>query len=43
VWKRAAGEVRVTQDTRYPDDEMTKLTIDVDGPSAFALRLRVPG
>ena len=43
VWRRDTGDVRVTQDTRYPDDELTKLTVDVDGPSTFDLRVRVPG
>ncbi len=43
LWRREEGDVRVTQDTRYPDDEVTKLTIDVDASSTFDLRLRVPG
>jgi DUF1680 family protein len=37
-----AGVVRVTQKTAYPWDGTIDLTVDVDTPRAFALRLRVP-
>ena len=43
VWSRSAGEVRVTQKTEYPLEETSELTIDLQQPTQFALRCRVPG
>ncbi|HEV8599525.1 MAG TPA: beta-L-arabinofuranosidase domain-containing protein [Gemmatimonadales bacterium] len=34
--------VRVVQETRFPDEETTALTIRTSRPAAFALRVRVP-
>ena len=36
------GDVRLTQKTGYPWDGTIDLSVDVDTPRAFALRLRVP-
>jgi DUF1680 family protein len=41
-WQRASSDVRLTQDTTYPDAETTTMTITSDGPALFALRFRVP-
>ncbi len=43
TWKRPEGEVKVTQDTRYPEAETSTLTLDLKQSAAFALKLRVPG
>ncbi len=43
TWSRKEGEVKLVQDTRYPEAETTTLTIDAKAPAAFALKLRVPG
>ena len=37
-----AGEVRVKQATRYPWDGAVAVTIDVDKPRGFAVRMRLP-
>jgi DUF1680 family protein len=34
--------VRVTQETRFPEEEATTLTVRASKPAAFALRVRVP-
>jgi len=34
--------VRLVQDTRFPDEEGTTLTVRADRPTRFALRVRVP-
>jgi DUF1680 family protein len=41
--KLDAGEVRVRQRTNYPWDGVVTITVDVPRPTAFALKLRVPG
>jgi len=35
--------VRVTQETRFPDEGATRLTLSCDQPVEFALRIRCPG
>jgi len=42
VWSRPAGEVRVMQKTGYPLEETSEFTVDLQQPSRFALRFRVP-
>jgi DUF1680 family protein len=37
------GTVRLTQETDYPWDGKTTITVDVDEPMEFALRVRFPG
>jgi DUF1680 family protein len=37
------GQVRITQDTRYPWDGTVKLTLASDRVRRFAVRIRVPG
>lgn len=41
-WKRAGGTVRVTQETRFPEDKNTTLAFSMDKPQHFALKLRAP-
>ncbi len=43
TWSGPAGEVKVVQDTRYPDEETTTLTLQLGAPAAFPLHFRVPG
>jgi DUF1680 family protein len=43
VWNGPAGEVKLTQETKYPDDEMVALRLSLRTPAAFPLRFRVPG
>jgi DUF1680 family protein len=42
-WNRADGEVRIIQDTRYPEAETITFTISTKANTSFALKLRVPG
>ncbi len=42
TWKRGAHEVRLVQDTKYPEAETTTLTLDMKQPARFALKFRVP-
>jgi DUF1680 family protein len=41
-WPGPAGAVHLVQQTRYPDEDTTTLTMDMAAPGSFALRLRVP-
>jgi hypothetical protein len=43
TWKRAGGDVTLTQETNYPEQETVRVTIRTTRPEAFALRFRVPG
>ena len=43
VWDRPGGQqVRLTQDTKYPEAETTTISVNVREPTPFALRFRVP-
>jgi DUF1680 family protein len=42
TWARRTGEVKVVQETEYPDLETTTLTVSTGAPVAFPLRFRVP-
>jgi DUF1680 family protein len=42
TWNRPAGEVHVAQDTRYPEEDVSRLRLTTKQPSSFALRFRVP-
>ncbi|MHB8054692.1 MAG: beta-L-arabinofuranosidase domain-containing protein [Candidatus Aminicenantales bacterium] len=43
VWDRPGGEVRIKQETGFPEAETSALTLEMKRSEAFALRLRVPG
>lgn len=40
-WKERG--VKITQQTEFPSEETTRMTVNTDGPKRFALRLRHPG
>jgi DUF1680 family protein len=42
TWQRAAGDVRLTQETGYPETETTTLRVELKRPAEFALQFRVP-
>lgn len=42
AWKRPEGEVRVTQETTYPQTDTSTLTVGSGRPASFALKLRIP-
>jgi len=43
VWNRPEGEIKIKQETRFPEAETSTLTLEMKRSAAFALRLRVPG
>jgi DUF1680 family protein len=43
TWTRADGNVRVTQETSYPEAETCTLTVESERPTTFALKFRIPG
>ena len=43
TWRGADGDVQVRQETEYPEDDRTVLTVSLDRPSCFSLSFRVPG
>jgi hypothetical protein len=42
TWRAAGGDVRVRQDTAYPDAETTTLTFTMASPATFTVKFRVP-
>ena len=42
TWKHAGQTVRLTQTTEYPETDLTTLTLQLERPAAFPLRIRVP-
>ncbi len=43
IWSRPEGDVRLTQETRYPEDESSLLTLSLKQSANFAIKFRVPG
>ena len=43
TWTQAGTDVKVIQETAYPEVDTTQLTVDVAKPTAFNLKFRVPG
>ena len=41
-WQRAAGAVRIEQETTYPLKPQTRLTVHLQAPQSFELALRIP-
>jgi hypothetical protein len=41
-WRRAAGVVRLIQNTDYPEQASTRLTVRTPAPDTFGLKIRVP-
>ncbi len=42
VWRRSDGEVKLTQETKYPEADEVALTVGVKQPARFALKFRIP-
>lgn len=43
TWNQDGQTVRLRQDTQYPEAETTDLTLQLERPLRFRLRLRIPG
>ncbi len=43
TWTRPEGEVKMVQETEYPQAETSTFTVNVKPSAAFALKFRVPG
>ena len=43
TWKRTGGDVRLTQETGYPETDTTTLTLEMPSSLSFPLKFRVPG
>jgi DUF1680 family protein len=43
TWLREGSTVRLRQETSYPESETSTLTLELDRPLRFAVRIRVPG
>ena len=43
TWRGPAGEIKVTQETEYPEAETSSFTVSPSQSTAFALKFRVPG
>ena len=43
TWSRPEGEIRMTQDTRYPEEETVTLTLNMRQRATFGLHFRIPG
>jgi DUF1680 family protein len=43
TWNRPTGEVKLVQNTRYPEDESITLMLSMKQRMTFALKFRVPG
>jgi DUF1680 family protein len=42
-WTRPEGEIKLTQETQFPESETTSLTLQMKREMSFDLRFRVPG
>jgi DUF1680 family protein len=42
TWPRADGDVKLTQETDYPEAETSTLMLELKRPTTFALKFRVP-
>ncbi len=42
VWSRPEGEVRLTQETHYPEDETVLLAVSLKQSANFSIKFRVP-
>ena len=43
TWSGPGGEIKVTQETEYPEAEASTFTVNPSQSTAFALKFRVPG
>jgi hypothetical protein len=42
-WSHSGGDVKLVQETTYPEAETSTLTVSAASPAKFALKFRVPG
>jgi hypothetical protein len=42
TWQSPAGEIKLTQETAYPEAETSTLRLGMKGPAQFTLKFRVP-
>jgi DUF1680 family protein len=42
-WKTGGAEVKLVQETNYPEEETARLKLELNQPAEFALKFRVPG
>jgi DUF1680 family protein len=42
TWTRADGDVKLTQETNYPEAETSMLTLELKHPAKFGLKFRIP-
>jgi DUF1680 family protein len=42
TWTRSEGDVKLTQETNYPEAETSTLTLELKSPATFAVKLRIP-
>ncbi len=43
IWKSRHGEIKIVQETRYPEDETSTFALDLKQGASFAMKFRVPG
>lgn len=43
VWKSRHGEIKIVQETRYPEDETSTFALDLKQRVSFTMKFRVPG
>src|SRR5208283_270754 len=43
VWKAGGAEVKLLQETNYPEEETASFKLELNQPADFALKFRVPG
>jgi DUF1680 family protein len=43
TWKTGGAEVKLLQETNYPEEDTARLKLELSQPAEFALKLRVPG
>src|SRR5580765_5738605 len=42
TWTRAEGDVKLTQETNYPEAETSTVTLEMKRPATFAIKFRIP-
>jgi DUF1680 family protein len=42
-WSRESNTITLTQDTRFPESDLVRLTVQLKKPEQFAIHFRVPG
>jgi uncharacterized protein len=42
-WRQGGQTIRLRQETRYPESESSRVSLEMERPESFALRFRMPG